>query len=145
MGLYHYTECGLNNVYLENGYTLSKDGTLFIEDIHGLHTEIARRVILQGRRLKGKEIRFVRHFMDLSQKALGEMLGVDYQTVHRWESGKNVIPKTADRFLKVVFHEYLDPDSSARMVIDMISDRDNNRGDEKISLLHKKNAWRGAA
>lgn len=145
MKMYHYTDCGLDNVYLENGYTIAKDGSLFIEDIHGLHHFIARRIVLQGRKLKGKEIRFIRHFMDLSQKTMGEILGVDYQTVHRWETSKNVIPKTADRFLKVIFHEYLDPDSRARSVMEMISDLDNNRGDRKIELSHKKDKWREAA
>jgi DNA-binding transcriptional regulator YiaG len=141
---YHYTECGLDNVYLANGFSVRKDGALFIEDIHGLHRFIGEKIVFQPRRLKGREVRFIRHYMDLSQKAFGEMLGVDYQTVLRWETGKNVIPNTADRFLRVIFHEYLDPESRARAVVETLSDLDNDRHDGKLELLHRKE-WKEVA
>lgn len=140
---YHYTECGLDNVYLMNGYAIDKDGSLFIEDIHGLHKLIGTKIVFQQRKLKSKEIRFIRHYMDLSQKVFGELLGVDYQTVLRWETGRIVIPRTADKFLKVLFNEFLDPESKARNVIDEISDLDNNRED-RIELSHRKE-WKEAA
>lgn len=141
--MHHYTESGLDNIFLQNGFRIDKEGTLFIEDIHGLHKAIGERLVFQQRKLKAKEIRFIRHFMDLSQKAFGEILGVDYQTVLRWETSRNVITKTADRFLKVVFNEFLDPTSKARNVIDIISDLDNERN-EKIELTHN-HEWKEAA
>jgi DNA-binding transcriptional regulator YiaG len=141
---YHYTECGLDNIYLNNGYTLEKDGSLFVQDIHGLHRCIGERLVFQGRKLKGKEVRFARHYMDLSQKSFGELLGVDYQTVLRWESSKNVITKTADRLLKVIFNDYLNPESRLRSVIETISDLDNDRHDRKIEFSHTRE-WKQAA
>lgn len=143
--VYHYTECGLDNVYLLNGFSVSKDGILHIENIHGLHHLIGQRVVFSGRRLKSKEVRFIRHSMDVSQKMLGEMLGVDYQTVHRWETGKIVIPRTADNLLRVCFSEYLDPESKARSVIERISDLDNKRDDVKMELSHRRDKWKEAA
>ncbi len=44
MNTYHYTECGLNNIYLINGFKINKlqDGNeeIFIQDLHGLHKAI---------------------------------------------------------------------------------------------------------
>jgi DNA-binding transcriptional regulator YiaG len=145
MKMYHYTESGLDNIYLVNGFTLDKDGTLFIEDIHGLHKFIAESLVYLARKLKGREIRYIRHYLDLSQKVFGEMLGVDYQTVHRWETGKSRITKMADRFIRVILQEYLDPESKARDVIDRLSDLDNDRGkDTKLELSHKRDKWKEA-
>lgn len=62
-----------------------------------------------GRPLSGKEIIFIRHYLDLSQKAFGRILGVDYQTVLRWEKEKKgSIPKITDRFIKTLVLAYLD-------------------------------------
>jgi hypothetical protein len=42
---YHYTECGLDNIYLLNGFKITKtndgDEELFIHDIYGLHKAIS--------------------------------------------------------------------------------------------------------
>lgn len=145
MKSYHYTECGLDNIHLMNGFKVDRDGTLFIEDIHGLHKFIAQRLVYLGRKLKGKEIRYIRHYLDISQKTLGKMLGVDYQSVLRWESSKSKMTNTADKLLRVVLNDYLDDHSRARELIDRLSDLDNNRDDFALELSHKKNGWKEAA
>lgn len=139
---YHYTESGLDNVYLVNGYDLDKDGTLFIEDIHGLHKFIAETLVYLPRKLKGKEIRYIRHYLDLSQKVFGDMIGVDYQTVLRWETGKNKIAKTADKFIRIILEDYINPNSRARDVIDRLSDIDNDRKEIRLELSHKRDRWK---
>jgi putative transcriptional regulator len=142
--MYHYTECGLDNIYLSNGFTVDKEGILSIQDIHGLHRAIGHNLVYKVRRLKGKEIRFIRHYMDLSQKGFGELLRVDYQTVLRWEANRNVIPQTAERLLKILFAQFLDPDSKAKELIDMISNLDNGRDDNRIEFFRRKE-WKEAA
>lgn len=142
--LFHYTECGLDNVYLSNGYSIDKDGALFIEDILGLHRAIGFSLVHCGRKLKGKEIRFIRHYMDVSQKTLGEMLGVEYLTVLRWEKGEIRITVMADRFLKILFIGYLNNEATIKEAVDNISDIDNNRCEE-IELSHRKGQWKNAA
>jgi len=142
---YHYTECGLDDVFLLNGYSIDSDGVLFIKNIQGLHKAIAERLIFVPRKLKNKEVRFIRHYLDVSQKVFGEMLGVDYQSILRWETGKTKITKTAERFLRSIFYEYVNGNVRAVDIIDRLSDLDNNRQDTRIEFLHKLDKWETAA
>ena len=81
---YQYAECGLDNVYLANGFELA-DGRLRIHDIEGLHRAIGRWLVSTMRNLSGNEIRFLRHELEMSQATLDLLLGVTEQTVLRWE------------------------------------------------------------
>lgn len=57
---FNYTTSGLDYVYLANGYRLS-DGEygpgFAIDDLDGLHDEIARHVVASPARLRGQEVR----------------------------------------------------------------------------------------
>ena len=71
---YHYTQCGLDNVWLTNGYEITETPygkSLSIDDVEGLHTAITQALIDIARPLTGDELRFLRIHLDLSQKALG--------------------------------------------------------------------------
>ncbi|PZP57211.1 MAG: hypothetical protein DI586_01060 [Micavibrio aeruginosavorus] len=142
---YHYKDSGLDNVFLANGFSIDEDGTVFIKDIHGLHKAIGEELIFLTRKLRGKEIRYIRHYLDLSQKALGELLGVDYQTVLRWETGKNKITKASEKFLKIIFYGYLNKKEGMEEIINRLSDIDNRRSEEEISFTHKSSGWSKAA
>lgn len=111
MKKYHYTECGLDNIYLINGFEICNhaDGNseIFIHDIHGLHQTIGMLLVFKQGPLIGSEIKFIRTTLDLSQKALGKILGLDYQTILSWEKNKTNISKTADHLLKILFFSYL--------------------------------------
>ena len=80
---YRYTESGLTNVWLANGYTVRKtkygEG-VSIHDVDGLHRALARALSNKSR-LTGTEVRFLRKEMGLSQRGLGELLGVTDQAV----------------------------------------------------------------
>ena len=111
---YHYTECGLDNIYLLNGFQIENSingKEVHIEDIHELHKAIAEGVISKKSRLSGSEIRFIRHMLDLSQTSLSKILGVDYQTILRWEKSENPfrIRKTADFLLRAFLYSSLNP------------------------------------
>ena len=55
--------------------------------------------------MSGEEIRFLRKEIDLSQKNLGLLLGVEDQTVARWEKGTVAIPRSADILLRGLYME----------------------------------------
>lgn len=142
---YHYEESGLDNIWLQNGYELDSEGGLSIENIHGLHAAIAESLVFAPRKLSGKEIRFIRHFLDWSQKGLGERLRVDYQTVLRWENEKVEIPDTTETFLRGILYEYLKGDAKMIDLIETLSDMDNNRNAEPIEFALNDNGWQHAA
>jgi DNA-binding transcriptional regulator YiaG len=103
---YHYTMCGLDYVFLRNGFihheTDYGPGTS-IERADDLDRAIAMMVLSAHARLRGQEVRFLRAMTQLSQAELARVLGVKRLTVARWESAPNTpIPGPADRSLRVV-------------------------------------------
>lgn len=103
---YQYTMCGLDYVYLRNGYrkhTTDYGEGISIAHADGLDKAIARNVVLSTARLRGQEVRFFRSLVHLSQAELALRLGVKRITVARWESAPNTpIPGPADRLVRLV-------------------------------------------
>jgi DNA-binding transcriptional regulator YiaG len=102
----HYTACGLDNVYLLNGFTRETvDGEEYvsIEDMEGLWKAIGLHLVTTRKALAPKEIRFLRQQMDLTQAELGARLRVADQTVARWEKDRCDLPGPADMMLRALF------------------------------------------
>jgi DNA-binding transcriptional regulator YiaG len=103
----HYTQCGLDDVYLVNGWQRETvDGEVFttIEDLDNLWKSIGLHLVTRKKVLAPKEIRFLRDHMDLTQAELGARLRVSDQTIARWEKGEtDEIPGPADLMLRVLF------------------------------------------
>ncbi len=61
--MYHYTESGLGNVWLHNGFTVHKtpygDG-IAIDNLPSLHRSLSLALALKPATLSGAEIRFMR-------------------------------------------------------------------------------------
>lgn len=105
----HYTDCGLDDVYLLSGYEVHHiDGEegLSIKNLDQLHRAIGRYLSSQKKALSGKELRFLRKQMDLSQSDLGKMLGLSSQQVARWEKGESEISGPADRLIRALFIQH---------------------------------------
>jgi putative transcriptional regulator len=105
--MYHYRECGLPNVYLANGYReveTEYGRGICIEDVEGLHLAIARDLVDFKPVLSGPEVRFIRKLLELTQTQLAELLGVEDQSVRRWEKLARV-PKQADHGMRLVFRD----------------------------------------
>lgn len=107
--MYHYQECGLRNVYLTNGYreveTPYGPG-IAIEDVHGLHRAIASDLVARKPNLSGADVRFIRKFLQFTQVKLADLLGVDEQSIRRWE-GLEELPKQADRSVRLVLRDIM--------------------------------------
>ena len=107
---YHYTESGLDNVWLANGFRIvrsERGDSLVIDDIEGLHAALGRCIVEEEKKLTGPEVRFLRTELLLSQNALAQLMGVTEQTVARWEKGKVVIPTTSDAALRQLYLEHV--------------------------------------
>jgi len=104
---YHYKSCGLDYVYLLNGYeekeTPYGSGVSF-RAADKLDNVLASMVVATPGRLRGQEVRFIRSMLDLSQKQLADRLGVSRVTVARWEGKSSTpIPGAADRLLRMIY------------------------------------------
>jgi len=152
MNQYHYTECGLDNIYLVNGFEITKtdngDEEVFIHNIHGLHQAIGKALVFKQGLLAGNDIKFIRTTLDLSQTSLGRLLGLDYQTILGWEKNKSPISKTADHLLRIIFFSYLNRETDCTLYdkINEIADIDAGEVEaSKIELKEVEDGWRLAA
>jgi DNA-binding transcriptional regulator YiaG len=105
---YHYTECGLDYIYLLDGFEVVKTGygaAVRVANASKLDRAIAQIVVRDQNRLSGQEVRFLRGLLDMTQAELGNALGKDAQTVARWEKGKTEIPPTEDIAIRQIYLE----------------------------------------
>ena len=122
---HHYIESGLDNIWLESGFTRHStaygDG-VSIHDSQALHRAIGTRLTGLPIALNGAELRFLRLEMDFSQKALGSLLGVDEQAIRRWEKARSrPISGPADRLLRALYVEWVDGDESVRQIVERLA------------------------
>jgi DNA-binding transcriptional regulator YiaG len=98
-----YDECGLDNVVLQ-GLPACKDDhgedVITIPNVNLLHKVLAAAVAAKPTGLVGKEIRFLRTEMGMTQAELGALVGRDAQTVGRWERGEHPIEQAFEMILR---------------------------------------------
>lgn len=142
---YHYTESGLRNVWLANGFELRQtrygEGVA-IHDVFGLHQAIGKALARKAA-LTGAELRFLRKEMNLSQAGLGALLGVTDQAVAKWEKSSKV-PKTADRMIRLIYLEHIGGNVRIRSTIEAIAHTDQAEHDE-IVVEEAPDGWKIAA
>ena len=106
--MYHYTDSGMANIWLRNGYQSLKTPygkALAIEDVEGLHRCIGRKLAQEKPHLTGPEFRFLRKELGLSQLALARLMGLsDAQALAKWEKLGRVAT-LPDRFIRQLYLE----------------------------------------
>ncbi|MBO0735183.1 MAG: helix-turn-helix domain-containing protein [Alphaproteobacteria bacterium] len=139
--LYHYVESGLDNIYLADGFEFidrPAGRELRIVDIDGLHKAIGTMLVTAKKNLSGKEIRFLRKEMSISQSKLARLLEVSEQTVHRWEKGKGEFPKSAEMLIRLLYREHTEKGEWAageiRRVLEEVADLKDMIDGHEISL-----------
>lgn len=145
-GEYHYTESGLDSVYLIGGFEISDDGhrqTIRIKDVDGLHEAIGRHVVCEKKRLTGRDIRFLRTELLMSQSALAALLHVDEQTVARWEKGRTKLPGMADATLRLLYLEHVGGNEKISDLLKRIADIEDFI-DQKVRLTEHDGRWLAA-
>lgn len=113
MDAYHYTECGLSNVFIhgiEPFIDDEGDAVIQIEAINELHREIARGIVGHTRGMSPEELRFLRTEVGLTQSELAELVHCDRQTIGRWERGETPIDPRAETIIRQHVIEVLDLD-----------------------------------
>jgi len=141
---HHYNESGLDNVYLENGYTAIETPYgigLAIRDTDGLHKAIGLWLVDRPVPLNGAELRFLRIEMELTQRDLAGILGAKEQTLRIWEKGRGKsIPGPADRLLRAIYFEFVTGDGSVRRLVDRLAHLDQ-RTRANARLRETPNGW----
>lgn len=143
----HYTACGLDDVYLVSGYEVEKTSEgegISIKKMEQLHKAIGRSLVEEKKVLSGKELRFLRNQMDLSQAELGALVGLTSQSVARWEKGENEISGAADVLLRLLFLEHAGGTLNMRDLVKKLNEIDSSI-DEKFFFEKTSQGWKSKA
>lgn len=141
--MYHYTECGLVNVWLANGYNEKQTAygsAVSVDDADGLHAVLAIAVTNKEGRITGKELRFLRVLLEMSQASMARMLGATEQSVSLWErTGK--VPRHADAMTRLLVLERFKGDASkVTQIIERINVVERLMG-QRIVASEKRHGW----
>jgi len=145
--MYHYKECGLNNIYLANGVTIKETPygqSTSIHDIDGLHRAIGLHIANTKGVLNGSEIKFLRHEMDLSQAMLASLLRTTEQTLARWEKGKTHIQGPAQALLTALYKEGVTGDGALAEHLKFLAQLDAEAHKE-LCLSYSNSEWEQCA
>jgi len=141
--LFQYTGCGLDYVYLLNGYEeVAEDGETFvaISSADELHDAIAHVIVTSPRRLRGQEVRFLRGRLGLSQEALGEAIGdCSRSTVARWEAERNApIDGSYDKELRLLYILHRTENAEMQSILRELRAKDEHKYGQGFSDLAQR-------
>lgn len=145
--MYHYTECGLDNIYLVNGFEVHQTPfgeAVSVHNIEGLHDAIAQTLMEKVGDLTGSEFKFLRVRMDLSQAALGDIFNVSEQTI-RGHERKDKIDAVYSHLMKVVAQEYYKGQSRIMSLIERAKAKHDRSDQDVISFEEVDEGWLKAA
>ena len=121
--MYKYTDGGLRNVWLANGFAVKRTPygeAVAIEDVPGLTRAICAALTKKPGRLTGAEFRYLRLHFRLSQKGLGQLFGNTEQAVAIWEKTSK-IPLLADKHLRLLWAERDDGNETIKRLMDRLN------------------------
>lgn len=143
----HYTACGLDNVYLASGYEVREiagERYTSVRDVEDLHRAIAVSLVSDRKVLSGKEIRFLRRYLDLTQRELGGLMGVSDQSVARYEKEQSALEGSNDALLRLLVCAQAEEKINVREVLEKLRAADDV-GDGALTLERSDEEWRVAA
>lgn len=110
MAAYHYRECGLDNVMIDGVVPCRDDDgdeVVTIPNVTGLHHTIAVAIVHHKAGMSGKELRFLRTEMGMTQAELAKVVHHDTQSVGRWERSECPIEPNAEALIRLLAVERL--------------------------------------
>ncbi|MEY3954056.1 MAG: hypothetical protein RLZZ397_936 [Pseudomonadota bacterium] len=142
--MYHYTDGGLRNVWLANGYEIKKtpygEGVAF-HNLDGLTRSICMALTHKASLLTGAEFRYIRSAgMLLSQPALGKLMGIDGQSVARWEKTSKV-PRWADKLVRLLYTAQAEGNEPIAKAVERIKTVER-LVKQKIVVKESRGQWR---
>ena len=110
---YHYTECGLPNVWIEGCHVEDDAGeeTIRIPKVRSLHRLISKGIVTSAGTLTGPELRYLRTEMGLTQTQLGELVHRERLTVSRWERGESTLDGATEAYIRILASHKLELES----------------------------------
>ena len=96
--MFHFTDGGLNTIWLANGYEevdTPHGKAVSFHDLDGLIKAICIALAEKNTALKGEEFRYLRQALSLSQGgAIGQLMDKTDQAIAKWEKSGEPVPRT---------------------------------------------------
>lgn len=144
---YHYTGCGLDDVYLASGYDIEEGNYgrgVRIRNLDKLREAIGLYLVVERKLLNGKELRYLRQQMNLTQTELARFIGCGPQQIARYEKEANV-PGPADRMIRLMYKDHVSTKGvNIRKVLNCLDGLDDVRTDKMIFTVNG-DGWKKAA
>jgi DNA-binding transcriptional regulator YiaG len=141
--LYRFSDAGLKNVWLVNGYTRKRTRygeAIAIQDVEGLTRVICRALARKVGRLNGAEFRYLRLHLRLSQKALAKLLGNTEQSVANWEK-RGRVPLWADKHIRILWQAAQEGNETVKRVVARLNDVERLLN-QRIVVEETARGWR---
>jgi DNA-binding transcriptional regulator YiaG len=110
MSEYRYTDCGLDNVIVDGVNFVvddARDRSVCIPNVNALHLAIAEGIVTQKFGMSGKELRFLRTEIGLTQAELAKLVHREPLAVSRWERGECPLDGNTEAVIRVLAVEAL--------------------------------------
>lgn len=138
---FRYQGCGLDNVFLVNGYkiieSVAGNKSIFIEDIEDLHKAIARSIVDDASPLDAQTFKFLRKELGMSQRQFGEFLDMTEGSVSLWERARQPIPQAAQIFIRALVKEKCSGNAELMKTIERLNTLD--REERRLIAMEKTN------
>ena len=146
---YHYVQCGLDNVWLTNGFALEETPYgvgVRIDNAEALDRAIAKYLTEKPSPLTGAEARFLRLMLDMSQKRMGELLGGrQAQTVALWEKSER-LNDDVDFLLRHIYRQTAINERDGYVaLVDFLNAQDRQDHQNGLYLKETGDGWEMAA
>jgi DNA-binding transcriptional regulator YiaG len=110
MSEYRYTESGLDNIVIRGVSFVADDAgddVIRIPNVNGLHRAIALGIVTRKAMMNGREMRFLRTELGMTQAELAAIIHREPLTVSRWERGETDIDANAETLIRLLVIERL--------------------------------------
>jgi putative zinc finger/helix-turn-helix YgiT family protein len=145
---HRYTESGLPNVVLlgveVRRCAKCKAYEVAIPGVAALHRAIAYTLIRKPSRFTGDEVRFLREFLGITGIAFAARMGVEPETVSRWQTGREPMGPGADRLLRLLVANAQPVDQYPSEFLETI-DGEAPVKPERVRMKHRGAVWKADA
>lgn len=147
---FHFVDSGLSNAYLIGikYFTCEECGEQMraeIPAIKPLMRLIARDLVVNPESLSGEEIRFLRKRAGIKSSAFAKLLGVESETLSRYENGKQVASESIDKLIRFAYALNCDDvelsNTTKQLIQTALREWKQREMNSKIVLKMEDNEW----
>lgn len=139
--MYHYKECGLNNIYLVNGVEIDENEYTAIHNANDLNKAIVIYICNQKAWISSEQLKFLRIELNSSQASLAKLLCCSRQTIARWEKGSTRMPYIYDAVIRTVFLNFIGVEREIVLSVKKLEDAEGAKVQSKVYFKESNGNW----